>query len=491
MMYHEHPVRILRYSLKNIWMLIFPLLRGLKFLRFDPAGIYAWIRGAWMDIAVLGAILLFGFVRWYFARISVTGDSIVFTQSFPVKIRTRIPFNNVSVGTSETPLYMMPFQGMIVRFDTRAGIFKSADLKLLVTKKIGTELLSNIPTVEEEKRIKDLPKPSMLSVMLFSAFFSSGFSGAVYIAVFFFKGGDIAHELISISLNRITETTEHLTQLLLLKIPQTAVLIGTFFLAAWLLSFAVNMARYFYFKVTADDDCISVACGISNRRRYQIRIDHINYIDLRQNLIMKMIGAVTVNISCAGYGCDSQKLPVLLPIRRERDLGSGLEKMGITTVGKMDYSPRKTSWFSYVGYPIIGLNAVFLLGHFMDRFIAEISRYSSLIPQLSELSGFITFMLSIPFVWLILVKTTALFTSGISIRDERVIIRSSLWTAFHTVIGGKRDVVQVEVRQSVFSKPWKKCDVVLWFGGEAKSCYIVRSLHINDARKIEREINSL
>ena len=30
MTYSEHPLRILRYSIKNIWLLVFPLLRGIN-----------------------------------------------------------------------------------------------------------------------------------------------------------------------------------------------------------------------------------------------------------------------------------------------------------------------------------------------------------------------------------------------------------------------------------------------------------------------------
>ena len=70
MIYHEHPLRILKYSLKNIWLLIFPLLRGVSVLSFNPKGIYAWIKGAWLDIAVIGIILVYGFIRWYFSQIT-------------------------------------------------------------------------------------------------------------------------------------------------------------------------------------------------------------------------------------------------------------------------------------------------------------------------------------------------------------------------------------------------------------------------------------
>ena len=33
--YREHPIKILRYSAKNLWLLIFPLLRSLRFYPFS------------------------------------------------------------------------------------------------------------------------------------------------------------------------------------------------------------------------------------------------------------------------------------------------------------------------------------------------------------------------------------------------------------------------------------------------------------------------
>ena len=82
---HEHPLRILRYSARNIWLLIFPLLRGLSILQMDAQRLYEWARGAWQDIAVIGLIIVFGFVRWYFARVTISDRYI--TQRGGVIIR--------------------------------------------------------------------------------------------------------------------------------------------------------------------------------------------------------------------------------------------------------------------------------------------------------------------------------------------------------------------------------------------------------------------
>ena len=175
-MYHEHPLKILKYSAKNIWLLIFPLIRGIYTYHFDKNWLYSWIKGAWFDIAVLGVILMFGFVRWYFSRIYFTPEELVHRDGVIFRVNTYIPFRNVSSATLEMPLFMVPFKAVRFHCDTRAGIFKTVDLKLLVGEKAREAIMQRMPDVDEVNKIKGIPQPNSLSVLLFSVFFSSGLS---------------------------------------------------------------------------------------------------------------------------------------------------------------------------------------------------------------------------------------------------------------------------------------------------------------------------
>lgn len=477
-MYHEHPLRILRYSMKNIWLLIFPLLRSTSIIKFNPDVFYEWLRGAWKDVAVLGVIIMFGFVQWYFSRISITDKEVIHTNGIIIKITTSIPIENISTATSEQAFYLVPFRAMTFKCDTRAGIFDSTDMELLVNAKVGSELMSKLPKAKEKKQDLDFPKPTLLSVLLFSAFFSSGFSGAVYIATFFFKGGDIAHDILNVSLERLTETTtkiQEVAQKIAIGVPRAGIAIGIFFLSAWLLSFIVNIMRYSRFRVSADNKYINISCGITNRKNYRIRSDYINYTDLRQNLIMKLCGAVSVNISCAGYGSGSKQLPVLLPMRKENNLGSALESIGVSTENKNNFRPKISGLLSYTCMPILGIILVCMLYYLITRYM----------PQLSELAYFLMIMGEIPLVWLTAVKTAALFRSGISVDDEKIIVCTSKMTTFHTVIAETENVVIVEIKQTIFQRiTKKKCHVTIWFTEEKKSRFTVKSLSVEDAEKI-------
>lgn len=63
--YREHPIKILRYSAKNLWLLIFPLLRSLRFYPFSFQNLIDWGAGVWFDLLVALLILGIGTLRWH------------------------------------------------------------------------------------------------------------------------------------------------------------------------------------------------------------------------------------------------------------------------------------------------------------------------------------------------------------------------------------------------------------------------------------------
>ncbi len=473
-MFHEHPIRILKYSAKNIWLLIFPFIRGILTYHFSKDFLYTWLQGAWFDLLVVAAILLFGLVRWYFSVIELTENEIIHKDGIFICVKTSIPYKNISSATIESPIHLAAFRAVRVRCDTRAGIFRTADLKLIVMEKRCTEIMEKMPDIMDKTQSHELKKPSLLSILLFSIFFSSGFSGTIYIAMFFFKGGDIAHDIISVSLSRLTRETEKLTNKWILKIPAFALMIGIFFIASWLISIIVNMTRYVRFRIETDNKCLKVSYGLFNRMESRIRLSHVNYTDFRQNLIMKLFGAVAVHISCAGYGSAKSRLPVLLPVKSEKKIGSGLEILGITGKLENSFCAKKMGYLSYIMPPFLCSAAIFPL------FTVIVEH----IPKLYELMFFIAVMLEIPSVWLVIVKLAALFTSGISIYDETVMVRCSKWTKFYTVIAGRDNVAKIELEQNVLQKISGRCAVSIWFGSEEYKRFKVKAMSAADGVKI-------
>ena len=473
-MCREHPLKILRYSAKNIWLLIFPLIRGVYTYKFDKDWFYSWVSGAWFDIAVLAAIILVGLVRWLFSRIYLTEEELVHRDGVFVRVNTFIPIRNISSVTVERPFFMMPFGAIRFRCDTRAGIFKTVDLKLLIGKKALKKIMQHMPDIDEKKKIDDISQPNTLSVLIFSALFSSGFSGTVYLATFFFKGGDIAYDIIMHSLNILTEETEKLTEKLLLKIPTAAIFIGVFFIASWFLSFLVNFFRYGRFNIDFDRSCTRVSYGILERKEYRIKNSHINYTDLRQNLLMKARGAVAVNISCAGYGSSKNRMPVLLPVRKEKNLGEKFEIIGIYGGKKNKYSAQPAGICSYLLIPLMVASLI----------IPTYDWAARIFPKLVELSLFFAVMLEIPAIWFIIVKFVALMTSGVAFYEDKIIIRCSKWTKFHTVVSTREKVVKIELEQNLLQAMSGRCAFSIWFEGEEHTRYKIKAMKAEEVRKI-------
>ena len=473
-LYHEHPIRIIKYSVKNIWLLIFPLLRGLNAIRLDRDRMYEWLRGAWFDILILVLIVIFGFLRWICSVVEISPYGITHTDGIVFRLKKTLPYSNLSSTSFEYPFYLRPFRAVAVRCDTSAGIFRVSDMKILVSYRVGEELHGLLPGIKDFDRAKKIPKPSLISIVLLSMFFSSGFTGTVYLATFFFKGGDIASDLIGSYLESITSRTAMFSRRFLKSIPDAALGIGAFFVAAWFLSFMVNLMKYARFSLIFDKRFARISYGALTKKEYSISRSHVNYIDLRQNLIMKLIRATSVNVSCAGYGNTRKRLPILVPVKREDRTGRLFEKLGIRKTDKPEHKPPLTGFWQYVWLPVIVSVSLIPAYLIAARFVPEIHR----------LTIFFAIMAEIPVVWLIFVKTADFFTSGITIYDDRIRLSYSRLTMFHTIIAERGKIVKAEIEQSVFQRLGKRCSLCFWFEGESKHRHKVRALRVSSAREI-------
>ncbi len=470
-MYREHPLRILRYSAKYIWLLVFPLIRGIYAATLDFDKLYVWFRGAWFDFVVVCVIILFGLAQWLSSRVIIRDDAIIHSEGIILKINRIIPFENISSFSTELPIFLRPLGCIRIYCDTCAGIFRSSDMKLLVSRKVCNQIRKKIPRLKENEVQRH--KPSMLTIVLLSAFFSSGFTGLVYIATLFIKGGSIARDILNLSIERITEETLKLQSMNLLKIPSAVIGIGAFFIAAWVLSFVFNILRYYGFKVEADHSRLRISCGIFTRRVFSINASFVNYTDLRQSLIMKFFRIVTVNINCAGYGSGNKHLPVLIPVRKQKKNDKKM-LFGLFDMTENAFKPTVLSFFHYTWAPLILFVAILLSVCFIP----------ALFPQTSELVKFTLIMAEIPTGWLLLVKIAALFTSGVYLPDDKIIVKYSSFFSFHTIVSERYRLVKISIRQSPFQRLSKRCTIGFYFNGEVSKRHFVRDIKCTEAENI-------
>ena len=149
--YREHPIKILRYSAKNLWLLIFPLLRSLRFYPFSFQNLIDWGAGVWFDLLVALLILGIGTLRWhaciyYFDEVTIRSRSGILLQRV-----TEIPLERIASTVEEHPFYLRPLRAACLRISTAAGAMPDADMQLTLYLRDLHRLRQNIPVLQNGK----------------------------------------------------------------------------------------------------------------------------------------------------------------------------------------------------------------------------------------------------------------------------------------------------------------------------------------------------
>ena len=151
-MKNQHPVKILSYCSKNMWLLIFPLLRGLVAVRImDFNALYSWFIGAWFDILIVILILLTGFIRWKFTGFNADNEKIVFYSGIAARTVNEIPYASITSFTVENRFFLRIFKAASVYIDTGSGKFSDNDMKIMVYNNDAAEIRKKIENYLRKK----------------------------------------------------------------------------------------------------------------------------------------------------------------------------------------------------------------------------------------------------------------------------------------------------------------------------------------------------
>ncbi len=475
-MHREHPLCVVRYSVKNIWLLIFPLLRGVYSFRPSPEALVAWVRGAWFDVLVLLVILGFGWLKWYVRTFQVQ-DGIICVYDGIVFRKTRcLPVERLSALTMERPLWLAPFGAMYLNADTAAGVLTSTDLRLVIRRRDAGMFLDVLPKVRQGKRHGYRRNVSFVRSFLFSALFSSSLYGSLYVALFFVQGGRIVRDLLEeLQLQRQLGLVSEEVARHLVGIPPAAVTVALVVLGMWLLSFFTNLLRYSAFHMESDRRRIRICSGVVNPRESSLQGEKINYVDLRQNLPSKLMGLYTLAISCAGYGNFKGSIPVCLPLLTRKELVQTLPLLFPNArMTKNTLQAPLTSCWGFVWLPVLLMAAVVPTAWVLRQ----------LVPAAADVIGFLRLMLMIPIVWKLLVQLLALLTNGVSMTPSQICLRYCRGFVFHTVIAGLDKVVKVRIRQQPWHRLFGKCHVDFYVSSEVSSRCTLRNVDIRKAKEL-------
>lgn len=473
-MLREHPLRIIRYSIRNIWLLLFPLVRSL--LHFRTEGIHI----ARSDLFILLLILLFGWLRWYSCTIHAEKGDLCVHRGILLRHSRYIPAQNLSALTLEYPILLRCVGGVYLSADTASGIAHTTDLRLFLRRQDAQRLCRLLPAIRPYGRYGFRQKVRPWRILLFSVIFSSSFSGAVYTATLWFQSVRIIGRLpqqIGFP-ERLGELSAQLSRQLS-GIPPAAVAVGLLVLSTWFLSFVKNLLQYGCFQLETDRRMLFVRSGILTKRSFFLQTERIGYIDIRQNLLTKLCRVYSLAISCPGYGVRQGTIPVCLPILRHDEILHMLPMLfPDAAMLPNTLRPRLGAFWSYVWMPVTAICAV----------IPTLLIGKRMFPAAAQLIEFLLPMTLIPLLWKIAVQLAALCTSGVSITKTQICLRFCRGFVFHTIIAETGHIAAAEVRCNPFQRYFGKCDLVFDFHSEQRTRCMLRNVEYERAAELVRNI---
>ncbi|MGN1411271.1 MAG: PH domain-containing protein [Oscillospiraceae bacterium] len=469
-MKHQHPLKILFYSSKNLWLLIFPLIRGLLSISFgDVVALYDWFSGAWFDLLIVFIILFIGYVRWQFSCFKISDDCIVFLNGVFIKTRKIIPLKNISSITEERTFYLRPFKATKLLVNTRAGTLDK-DLLLLVNDKdlstLRRSFKSDFQSYSEKNQFDY--KPKFWHTLFFSFVFSSTLSGAIYIFVFFFHTGDVLEQFLQHSvIDEFNTVTENVSKILMLNVSPIFVSISLLIAFSWLMSFIRNVLRYTKFRIRKNSFGVFINTGIFTKRNYKIVSERVNYLDLKQNFITKIFKFTSINVDCSGYGYKKDEIPVFIPIMSRKNSQKTISALMPTMkIYPNNYKPRWTNLWRYTYKAVLLIVGFFILYFILNYFF----------PNAKSIIDFIIIMAEIPSVWYLIISVISLFTTGFSLVDNQLCIRYSRGFSFHTILVSDIKLAKISVTQTIFQKFSETYNISFYITTEKKQKHKVMGI---------------
>lgn len=467
-----HPIYILEGVYKLIPLLVFPLLRG--FAAALKGGMYLWLSGTWMDISAVLVIALLAILRWRMTEYACDGAGISVRGGLFKRNNKVIPLSEICSISCESPWFYRPFSATRIRFDTLGGTNRRADISLT----IDTDTAHNIMASVQKSLNPDgggivrRYSPRLLYIMIISAFLSNSFAGVAFASTFVTKLGSVAGKELE---TQFFGTFNNIVRLISFGIPPVAAAIAYIMLGGWIIGFVLNLIRHQGFTLCRDKNTLLIKGGKVTPRATLLKADQINFITIKQGLFTKLMGIYTVFGYCAGLGKKKEDITTLTPAGNKGEIKKNF-RMLLPEFERADITLSPNAWalFRFIGDPLwpcalLPAATAYLMKHFKSW---------------EELVLFIGFMTCIPAYWWLAVRITDFATSGIGINDSGVTLKYSKFLQLNTVIIPWNKIVSVSLRQSVFQRLDKKCDVIVYTRAEAPDGHRVRNVDIDKARML-------
>lgn len=469
----QHPLAIIDGFKRYIALLLVPLVRSLLLFTGDP---YSWLRGVWLDVLVLAAMVLAGLLRWMYTGLSVKSGEIESCCGVLLPKRRHILFCNVSSVTVEHTWYFKPVKAVRVRIETDAGNRRAPDVKMLLRREDADHLCSCLSAqlVRQPVMVRRY-EPRGWYVGILSLITSDSIGGAVFAATLISQSGKLLGQEAE---DRLITSLTKLMRLVAFWLPPAAAVIAGVLLGGWLIDFVLNLIRHLGFRAVRRGGELYIRCGIVTVREYLLSAGRVNFLQLRQSILTKIFGYYAGMVSCTGYGKGKNEQSVLLPAVGRDDLRRSLSLIlpELRPAPNRWHPPLRTLW--RIIWPDVLLNGVLLICW------RAVWRW---LPSLRELVLFLGMMMVLPAAWHLLVRLWSFFHTGIGRRQDTFTFRAVKGYKLFTVVCRADKVDKIVVTRSIFQRQGKCADIHIWLRSERRTRIQVANLALKDIREFLSE----
>lgn len=451
-----HPVSIFFNLRRFLFLIIIPLLRG--FLSALGGDFTGWLQGAWMDVLILGVILLLSVLRWVFYTYSCDEFGIYLSRGWILPQTTILPWRQISTMAVAHTFYLKPINAVYLRADSLGGTKRETDIVLYLTAQAADTITETYQ--QQGFFLNDVTtryKPPFSRILLLSLVSSNSFVGVVYIATFISQSGKLLGRKFQ---DLLIGTFEEAARKVAFQIPPAAVAIAYVLLLAWLVGSVLTILRHRNFQVARSDSTISIQGGMFTTREYTIAQEHINYLDIRQNLATYFLKFYSMDISAVGSGKDKNDLTSVIPLEtRIPFLNISIRLFPQLREVPITVRPRISGVMRYLNNPLT-IGAIIPLTMLITIYF---------IPSWKKFILFVGLMGLVPVILFLIVRIISFRTAGVGVRDGMITLKYSKGLTLHTLLVPMDKVAKIEFRQTYWQARKGRCDLYLHTTTEARS----------------------
>ncbi|MCD8094717.1 MAG: PH domain-containing protein [Ruminococcus sp.] len=473
--HRQHPLKLIDYTSRNLWLLLIPLSKYLIASRFD---FQSWIKTNWVDILAITGIFAIAVLRWAFVRFNIENDGIVaYTGLFGI-VKTKVFFSEMTTVSFCQSWYNRLFKAHTIYIETNAQTVTDEDIKLVMSQKNADVLYDFLTTLSDDKpKVSFSPKKSHL--MVFSLLFTSILSGIILFATFMFEaykivGFETEQQVIQRVNDGITAVDSQFLNISK-TIPGAILVVAGIVIAGWFISFIATLSRHWSFTVARTDNQLLVKSGVMIKRRHIINRSMVNYYDITQTLLMKIFKICSVTLDCTGYGKRRREISALIPITTYQQMNASLKllvpdlpkpKPEVRTSGKD--VPR------FVFFPVIFCAIPPVAIKVLQYFFAD---------RFADLNSLIV-IAAVPLIWLVVVKTAAAFNTSVGFSDKGCVLNYCKGYKFHKLLFPKQNISKMRITRNPIQLINHTCTLWVYTVSEKQTCHKLKYMPYEDVRSL-------